>query len=35
VLGPTQAVALAVIAAEWALAMPLLVWLEERARLAP
>ena len=35
VLGPTQAVALAAIAAEWALAMPLLVWLEMRARLAP
>jgi len=35
VLGPTQAVALAVIAAEWALAMPLLVWLDQRARLAP
>jgi hypothetical protein len=35
VLGPTQAVALAAIAAEWALAMPLLVWLDQRARLAP
>jgi hypothetical protein len=35
VLGPTPAVALAAIAAEWALAMPLLVWLDERARLAP
>lgn len=35
VLGPTQAVALAAITAEWALAMPLLVWLEMRARLAP
>jgi hypothetical protein len=35
VLGPTQAVALAAIMAEWALAMPLLVRLDERARLAP
>ena len=35
VLGPTQAVALTAIAAEWALAMPLLVWMEMRARLAP
>jgi len=34
VLGPTQTVALAAIAAEWALAMPLLVWLDQRARLA-
>jgi hypothetical protein len=35
VLGPTHAVAFAVVAAEWAMAMPLLVWMEMRARLAP
>jgi hypothetical protein len=35
VLGPTHAVAFTVVAAEWAVAMPLLVWLEMRARLAP
>jgi hypothetical protein len=34
-LGPTQPVALAAIAVEWALAMPLLVWMERRARVAP
>jgi hypothetical protein len=34
-LGPAHAVALGAIAAEWALAMPLLVWMEGRARLAP
>jgi hypothetical protein len=33
-LGPTHAIAFAVIAAEWALAMPWLVWMEMRARLA-
>jgi hypothetical protein len=30
-LGPTQAVAVTVIAAEWMLAMPLLVWMDGRA----
>lgn len=35
VLGPTHAIAIAVTAAEWAIAMPLLVWMEMRARLAP
>ena len=34
VLGPTHASAFVVIAAEWAVAMPLLVWMEMRARLA-
>ena len=34
-LGPTPAVALAAIAVEWALAMPLLVWMERRARAGP
>jgi hypothetical protein len=33
-LGPTSLVALIAIAAEWALAMPALVWMERRARLA-
>jgi len=33
-LGPTRVIALTVIAAEWALAMPALVWMERRARLA-
>jgi hypothetical protein len=33
-LGPAHAVALTVIAVEWAAAMPLLVWMERRARLA-
>jgi hypothetical protein len=32
VLGPTHAVALALIAAEWTAAMPLLVWMEKRSR---
>ena len=31
-LGPSHAAALAVIAVEWAFAMPALVWLEQRAR---
>jgi hypothetical protein len=31
-LGPTHAAALTVIAVEWALAMPALVWLEQRVR---
>jgi len=35
VLGPSQAVALASIGVEWAVAMPLLVWMERRARLGP
>ena len=35
VLGPTTPVALAAVGGEWALAMPLLLWLETRARLAP
>ena len=34
VLGPSQAVALAAIGVEWAFAMPLLLWMETRARLA-
>ena len=33
VLGPSHAVALTAIGVEWALAMPLLVWMEGRARL--
>jgi hypothetical protein len=33
-LGPARPVALAAIAVEWALAMPLLVWMEGRARFA-
>ena len=35
VLGPSHAVALAAIGVEWAVAMPLLVWMERRARLGP
>jgi hypothetical protein len=35
VLGPSHAVALAAIGVEWAFAMPLLLWMETRARLAP
>ena len=35
VLGPSHAAAFAAIGVEWALAMPLLVWMEARARLAP
>jgi len=35
VLGPSRAVALAAIGVEWAFAMPLLVWMERRARLGP
>jgi hypothetical protein len=34
-LGPSHTAALAVIAVEWAVAMPLLVWMERRARLGP
>jgi hypothetical protein len=34
VLGPSHAAALAAIGVEWALAMPLLVWMERRERLA-
>ncbi len=34
-LGPSHAVALAAVGVEWAIAMPLLVWMESRARLAP
>ena len=34
VLGPTTAGALAAVAVEWALGMPLLVWMEKRARFA-
>jgi hypothetical protein len=33
-LGPTQAAALAAVAAEWTFAMPALVWMEQRARSA-
>jgi len=35
VLGPSHAAALAAIGVQWALAMPLLLWMETRARLAP
>ncbi|MFO7693590.1 MAG: DUF2878 domain-containing protein [Vicinamibacterales bacterium] len=35
VLGPSRAAALAAIGVEWAFAMPLLVWMECRARLGP
>ena len=34
-LGPSHAAALAAVGVEWAIAMPLLVWMESRARLAP
>ena len=34
-LGPSHAAALAAVGVEWVIAMPLLVWMESRARLAP